>query len=222
MLIDIYIKLKVIFLILKDKYILQKANELCIVYLTKHRGGKYMGFFKKKKTEDEWVTQTKNKIYAEMYKVVVYLCAISIVVKLFINGFSDSLYLRNDTELIILLVASLYYLHRSIRLGVYAAETELHDRKSKWSMQKKNTIWSIVAGFGIAAFMGLNSAVNFAEGAKQSVYYFFMVMGGSLIFYLPVMLIVFVAGNAMAKRESERVMEKMLHDGSDGEDDEKY
>lgn len=181
-----------------------------------------MGLFKKNKTEDEWVAQTKNKIYAEIYKLVITLCGISIVAKLFINGFSDSLYLRNDTEIIILLATSLYYLQRSIRLGIFAAETELDNRKNKWSMQKKNTIWSIVAGFGIAVFMGLNSAISFGEGTGQSVYYFFMVMGVSLIIYLPVMLIVFVAGNAMAKRESERVMEKMLHNGSNGEDDEKY
>ena len=183
-----------------------------------------MGLFNKSKHvhEDEWVTQTKNKIYAEVYKLVIAICGISIVVKFLLNAYTADLHLRNDTEILILLIASLYYLHRSIRLGVFAAEEEMKERKSKMSIQKKNVFWSIGAGFGIAIFMGLNSAVNFGEGTGQSIYYFFLVSIGSLLIYLPVMLIIFVAGRAMAKRESDRVVDHMLKDDADGEDDEKY
>lgn len=181
-----------------------------------------MGLFKKKKQEDEWVTQTRNKIYAEVYILVIAICGISIVVKFFINAYAANLQLRNDIEIIILLASAFYYLHRSVRLGIFSAEAELNDRKSKWSRQTKNIFLSIAAGFGIAVFMGLNSAVNYGEGTEQSIYYFFMVMIVTLIIYVPVMLIIFVVGNGMAKRESDRVMDDMLKDDSNGEDDEKY
>src|SRR5699024_2651267 len=96
------------FLLHNDKYILQNA-------------------IKKSKDaqEDEWVTQTKNKIYAEVYNLVIAICGISIVVKFLLNAYTADLHLRNDTEILILLIASLYYLHRSIRLGVFAAEEEM-------------------------------------------------------------------------------------------------
>src|SRR5699024_2484206 len=183
-----------------------------------------MGLFKKSKHahEDEWVTQTKNKIYAEVYKLVIAICGISIVVKFLLHAYTVDLHLRNDTEILILLVASLHYLHHSIRLGVFAAEEEMKERKGKMSSQKKSVFWSIGAGLAIAIFMGLNSAVNFGEGTGQSVYYFFLVSIGSLLIYLPVMLIIFVAGRAMAKRKSDRVVDHMLKDDADGEDDEKY
>src|SRR5699024_11769257 len=114
-----------------------------------------MGLFKKSKHahEDEWVTQTKNKIYAEVYKLVIAICGISMVVKFLLNAYTADLRLRNDTEILILLIASLYYLRRSIRLGVFAAEEEMKARKIKMSIQKKNVFWSIGAGFGVAIFM---------------------------------------------------------------------
>src|SRR5699024_3486875 len=134
-----------------------------------------MGLFKKSKHEDEWVTQTKNKIYAEVYKLVIAICGISIIVKLLLNAYTADLHLRHDTEILILLIASLYYLHRSIRLGVFAADEEMKDRKGKMSSQKKNVYLSIGAGFGIAIFMGLKSELNVGEGTRQSIYYFFFV-----------------------------------------------
>src|SRR5699024_3376452 len=181
-----------------------------------------MGLFKKSKHEDDWVTHTKNKIYAEVYKLVIAICGITVIVKLFLNAYTADVHLIHDTEIIILLIASLYCLYCSIRLDVSAAEEEMKDRKDKMSSQKKNVFWSIGAGFGIAIFMGLNSTVNFGEGTRQSIYYFFFVSIGSLLIYLPVMLIIFVAGRAMAKRESDRVVDYMLKDDADGEDDEKY
>src|SRR5699024_9839916 len=163
-----------------------------------------------------------NKIYAEVYKLVIAICGISIIVKLLLNAYTGDLHLRHDTEILILYIAPLYYLHRSIRLGVFAAEEEMKYQIGKMSSHKKNVLWSIRAGFGIAIFMGLNSAVNFGEATRQSIYYFFFVSIGSLLIYLPFMLIIFVAGRAMAKRESDRVVDYMLKDDADGEDDEKY
>src|SRR5699024_4890274 len=110
---------------------------------------------------------------------------------------------------------------RSIRLGVFAAEEEMKDRKGKMSSQKKNVFWSIGAGFGIAIFMGLNSAVNFGEGTRQSVYYFFFVSIGSLLLYYPVLLLILAAGWGSATREGDRVVDQMLEDATDGEHDEK-
>src|SRR5699024_7670995 len=102
--------------------------------------------------------------------LVIAICGISIVVKLLLNAYTADLHLRHDTEILILLIASLYYLHRSIRLGVFAAEEEMKDRKVKMSNQKKKVFWSMGHGFGIAISMWLNSGVYYGEGNSPGVY----------------------------------------------------
>lgn len=178
-----------------------------------------MIFSKKNRMQDEWVVHTRNKIYAELYVLVVIICNISAILKYFVYGLSIEHVL---TELLILFACGVYYLYRSVRLGLFSAETELHDREHKWSRQKKNLFGGIGLGVGIALVMGVNSAVQYAEGTQQSIYYFFLTAFASLMIYLPFFVVVLVVGNEMAKRKSDRIMNNMLDQDEFGNDDEKH
>lgn len=177
-----------------------------------------MSLFKKANVKDERITNIKNKIYAEIFILVIVICGISSFVKgtIYDMGIESII-----TELSILFISGVYYLYRSTRLGVVSAEVEMHDRKSKWPQKKKNLVYGIILGVGIALFLGINSAVRYAEGVGQSIYYFFLVAIVSLIFYLPFFLFVLVVGHDVAKKKSDEAIDKMLDDES-GDDDEKY
>ncbi|MUV37565.1 hypothetical protein JNUCC1_01371 [Lentibacillus sp. JNUCC-1] len=180
-----------------------------------------MGIFKRKKNEDERIVNVRNKIYAELYIVVIVICMSSIIIKQFVYDMSTE-HNRIYTELIILIGGGVYYLFRSARLGIYSAEVELHDRTSKWSMRKKTLVISIALGIGMALAFGINSAVQYADGVGQSIYYFFMVAFVSLMIYLPFFIIILVVTNEVAKRKSDEVVDKMLDDDESGDDDEKH
>lgn len=206
------------YLCLKDKYTLLYANEWDIMQLD-DEGGEVVGYFKKDEVQDERLVNTRNKIYAELYILVSMICGISVTVKYFIYGFDIE---HIITELILLFIGGMYFLYRSVRLGVFSAEIELHDRKNKWSMKKKNLVMSVGLGVGIALVMGINSSVQYADGVQQSIYYFFITGFASLMIYLPFLVIVLVLGNEAAKRKSDRVMNKMLDNDEFGDDDEKH
>ena len=178
-----------------------------------------MGFFNKSQVKDERVVNIRNKIYAEIYVLVATICTISVIVKYFIYGYNLEYVM---TELTILFLGGIYFLYRSVTLGIFSAEVELHDRKNKWSTKKKNLIMSVGLGIGIALAMGINSAVQYADGVQQSIEYFFLVGFVSLMIYLPFLIIVLVAGNEYAKRKSDNVMNKMLDDDEFGDDNEKH
>lgn len=173
-----------------------------------------MGFNKRKKVEDERIINIKNKIYAEIYILVTVICGISFIVKHFIyDGGIESVAI----ELIILFLGGVYYMYRSIKLGVYSAEVEMHDQISKWPQKKKNLYIGITLGICIALFMGINSAVQYAEGVGQSIYYFLLTATASLMIYLPLFIILLVVVHDVMKKKSDKVIEKML-----GDDNEKY
>lgn len=178
-----------------------------------------MGLFKKQNHEDERITNIKNKIYAEIYILVIVISIISIVMKYFIYDFGIE---GTVTELIILILGAVYYMFRSTRLGVVSAEIEMHDRKSKWSQQKKNLFYGVSLGIGIALFFGINSAVQYAEGVRQSINYFLVTALGSLMIYLPFFLIILVVGNDVLKKKSDKAVNQMLEDGESGDNNEKY
>jgi len=89
-------------------------------------------------------------------------------------------------ELLILLVGGVYYLARSIFLGVYWDEVELHDRSSKVPMSNKTIFTSVGLSLLIAIFMGINSAVNYADSTSQGLWYFVQVLLVSIAIYLPI------------------------------------
>lgn len=177
-----------------------------------------MRFFNKKKIEDEWIVHTKNKIYTEIYMIIIVIAAISLLVKTYYFNLAFS---HIITEMIILFVGGVYYIIRSVYLGIYTAEIEIHDRESKWNVQKKSIVYAIIIGFGIALAFGLNSAIQYAEGWTQSVTYFFITFIVSIIIYLPLSFLFFVIGNELMKRKSNKIANEMLSDDSVGDDDEK-
>ena len=174
-----------------------------------------MSLFKKINHADERVTSLKNKIYAELFILITIICAISLVVKSF---FFNTQTINIVTELVILIVSGVYYIYRSVKLGVVSAEIEMHDAKSKWPQRKKNLFYSILFGVIFAFGFGLNSAIQYGEGVGQSIWYFIMVTFVSLMIYLPVFLIIFVIGNDALKKKSDDSVTKIL----DGDRDEKH
>lgn len=178
-----------------------------------------MNFYKKTNSDDERITNIKNKIYAEIYILVIVISGISAILKYFIYNLGLG---SIATELTILIASGVYYVYRSTRLGIISAEIEVHDRRSKWSHKKKNLFASIALGIGISLVFGINSAVQYGEGVNQSVFYFFLTTFVSLLIYLPFFLIFLVAGHTALKKESEKAINKMLDNDEPGDHDEKY
>lgn len=180
--------------------------------------GEMMGFYKRANVKDERLTNLKNKIYAEIYILIILICGISTVVKYFIYEMGIQ---GIATELAIVFISGVYFTYRSTKLGVISAEVEMHDRESKWPQQKKNLFTGIILGIVIALFFGINSAVQYADGAGQRIYFFSITAIVSLMIYLPIFLIILVVGNDQLKKKSDKAVNKMLDDES-GESDEKY
>lgn len=176
-----------------------------------------MGLFKKSGIKDERITNTKNKIYAEIHILVMVIAVVSVIFKYFFYNLGIE---SVTTELLILFLSGVYYVYRSTRLGVFSAEIEMHDRESQWPQQKKNLVASITLGVVIALVFGTNS-VQYADGVLQRIYYFFLTALVSLMIYLPFFLIFIVGGNEILKRNSEKSIDRMLHDES-GDNDEKH
>lgn len=178
-----------------------------------------MEIHKKSKFKDERLANLKNKIYAEIYILVMVIIGISTVAKYFIYDMGIQ---GITTELAIAFISGVYYTYRSTRLGVISAEVEMHDRESKWTRQKKNLFTGIILGILIALFFGINSAVQYAEGPGQRIYYFSLVSIVSLMIYLPLFLVVLVLGNDILKKKSDKAVNKMLDADESGDRDEKY
>lgn len=157
-----------------------------------------MDFFKRtKKITDERVEHVRNKIYKEMYHVILAICLVSALFKLYKYGAgSGELYL----EFVILVAGGLYYLARSIFLGVFWDEVEMHDRTSKTPMSRKTILGSVIFALIISIIMGVNSAVSYADGSSQGVWYFVLVSFVSVMIYLPILLLFFGGIYLLAKK----------------------
>ncbi|WP_144528263.1 DUF6773 family protein [Peribacillus simplex] len=154
-------------------------------------------FRRTKKITDERVEHVRNKIYKEMYHVILAICLVSVLFKLYKYGAgSGELYL----EFVIIVAGGLYYLARSIFLGVFWDEVEIHDRTSKTPMSRKTIFGSVALALIIAIFMGVNSAVNYADGSSQGVWYFVLVSFVSVMIYLPILLLFFGGIYLLAKK----------------------
>ncbi|MGG4267797.1 DUF6773 family protein [Peribacillus simplex] len=157
-----------------------------------------MNVFKRtKKITDERVENVRNKIYKEMYHIILAICLVSALIKLYKYGAgSGELYL----EFVILVAGGMYYLARSIFLGVFWDEVEMHDRTSKTPMSRKTILGSVTLALFIAIFMGVNSAVSYADGTSQGVWYFVSVSFVSVMIYLPILLLFFGGIYLLAKK----------------------
>ncbi len=155
----------------------------------------------KEKTVDERIVNTRNTLYKESYFIVVLLCFISILAKNLYYGQNISMI---TTELVLLIVTSLYLGIRSILLGLYSDEIEVHDRKSKIPMSMKNVIWGISFGVILAIWFGIKSSTSYADGGIQSIWYFILVFSVSLMIYIPFFLLVIVSTHYFASKASNK------------------
>ncbi|MDM5452176.1 DUF6773 family protein [Peribacillus simplex] len=157
-----------------------------------------MDLFKRtKKIKDERVEHVRNKIYKEMYHVILAICLVSALFKLYKYGAgSGELYL----EFVIIVAGGLYYLARSIFLGVLWDEVEMHDRTSKTPMSRKTIFGTVALALIIATILGLNSAVSYADSSSQGLWYFVLVSFVSVMIYLPMLLLFFGGIYLLAKK----------------------
>lgn len=165
-----------------------------------------MSFFKNK-MKDERITQTQNKIYRELYYLVLIICAGSIAIKAYYFGFDSSHF---ATELVILFSQGVYYLYRLTKLGVYSDQVELHDQSNKTRMSTKNIIVGICLGVIMAVFFGIRSAILYADGGLQMMYYFLLVFAVSFMIYVPFLLAFFGLTHYQANKQSKKAADRKL------------
>ncbi|WP_163582480.1 DUF6773 family protein [Gracilibacillus saliphilus] len=163
----------------------------------------------KNKIQDERVVHEQNKIYREIYLLIFAICFVSVIYKFFIYGFEME---HVATEMVIFLAAGIYYSVRASQKGLFSAEVEMHDSKSKWSYQTKTIVIGVATGIALGLFFGINSAVNYAETPLERVYYFFLTFGASMMFYIPILVLVLVISYTTAKHRSDKVIDKQLED----------
>lgn len=163
-----------------------------------------MSMFKRtKKMKDERIENISNKIYKEMSYLVMAICLISLFFKVDKHGLGTGAFVEESIlELAILIIGGVYFLARSIFLGIYWDEVEMHDRSSKTPMSKKTIYRSVGLASFIAIVMGINSALSYADSSSQGVWYFVLVLCVSLIIYLPALLFLFVGVYLLAQKIS--------------------
>ncbi|TYS69527.1 hypothetical protein FZC76_04645 [Sutcliffiella horikoshii] len=159
------------------------------------------------KVEDERIVNIQNKIYREIYFLVMAICLISIGFKFYQYGFGVN---SIHTELAILFLQGVYYTVRGASMGVLSDEVEIHDRKSKVPMKWKTLFWGGASGVIIAIFFGLNSAFNYADTTAQAYSYFFMVFFVSLMIYIPFLVLLSGSTFLAAMNRSKKAAEKEL------------
>ncbi|GAE34042.1 DUF6773 family protein [Halalkalibacter akibai] len=165
--------------------------------------------FWKKKHVDERVQNIQNKIYKEIYFGIMLLASLSIVIKFITIGMSFQVVL---TEWLIILFSSIYYTTRSVYLGIYSDEVELHDSRSKVKLGTKNLIVGIGLGLVLAISFATNSAINYADNTQEAVNFFFLVFGVSLFIYVPIFAGVTGLSYLVAKKKSEQINQNQLDD----------
>ncbi|UOQ84977.1 DUF6773 family protein [Gracilibacillus salinarum] len=166
-------------------------------------------FFKKSSFQDERVINEQNKIYRELFMVIYLVCLVSAIYKSFEYGISME-YVA--TEMIIFLVAGAYYAIRVVQKGLFTSEVELHDQKHKWSFQAKTVISGIVFGLLIALIFGVNSSVQYADSRMEEISFFFITFAGSLMIYLPFLVIGLFVSYQIAKTRSDKAVDKQLEE----------
>lgn len=154
----------------------------------------------KNRPVDERIVNMRNKIYKEAYVFVVLICCLSVIVKYILYGPNIG---AVATELIVLLLPSLYYGIRSAFLGLYSDEVEMHDRTSKLPFSLKNVLIGLGFGVALALFIGIRSAITYGDGGAQSWWYFTIVFAASLMIYIPLFVGIMAFGHALANKASK-------------------
>jgi len=161
----------------------------------------------KKKPFDERVKNMQNKIYREIYHIVMLITLVSVLVKFMTIEISMQVVL---TEFIIAIVASIYYLVRATSLGIYSDEVELHDTHSKMKRSTKNFYGGLALGIILALIFATNSAINYADGTQQAIYFFALVFAVSLFIYAPFFILFTWVTHTTAKKKSDQINQQQL------------
>ncbi|WP_270181182.1 DUF6773 family protein [Alkalihalobacillus sp. CinArs1] len=170
-----------------------------------------MGLFRRK-VLDERVTALQDGIFRELYAIVVGLCGLSIFYEQFFGDISLG---KVWLELVIIIGGGAYYLLRSSMLGIFTDEVEMHDRSSKWKMNTKNMVISVLVGLGISLTFATINSQRFGETRSETIEFFFVIFFVSMMIYIPFMFAILVLPYAMAKYRSDNVNEEELEDMDD-------
>lgn len=164
-----------------------------------------MKWLNRNRVEDERIVNMKNKIYKEVYILIMSICTISVVVKSFmLSDWKSSL-----LELVIVVAGGLYFGIRSVLLGIYSDEVEVHDSRSKVSFNTRNMLWGIGIGVFMALFFGIRNAVLYGDGTwTTGVWYFFLVALVSLMIYIPLFLGGMFIVHQLAHKASLKISDK--------------
>jgi len=169
-----------------------------------------MFFNKKNEIKDERVENLYNKIYRELYAVVIILAAVSIIAKYFYYGLNLE---HVVFELILLIAVSIYFLVRSVWMGLYSDMVELKDKSRKISLpiNVKQIIIALIGGLGISLFFGIRSALIYGGGGNR-LNYFLLVFSASFLIYVPFMVLGTFLVHYVSNKKSKEVNEKNIGD----------
>lgn len=140
-------------------------------------------FNRVQKVKDERIEVIRNKIYKEIVNIILAICLVSSIVKIYFYKMSNQDILL---ETIILIVIVSYSLIRSISFGVFAAEKEIHDRGHKTKWDKKIMQKSFVFVLVIALIRGVNSVIYNTNANTPDFLLFFMVTFVSIVLGIPI------------------------------------
>lgn len=156
--------------------------------------------WKKQVPIDERVESMKDRLYKEAFVIVNAICMISLIYKSWVLelGIQDTM-----IELLVLTIPNVYFLIRSVRLGIYADEVEIHDRVSKWSINRKSALFGLVIAFILAASFGVRSAIVYSDNSNW-MFNFILVFVTSLLIYVPTLVLFSVTSNKLARSASEK------------------
>jgi ABC-type dipeptide/oligopeptide/nickel transport system permease subunit len=158
----------------------------------------------KKKTVDERIENTKNKIYKEAYIFIMGICFVSIAFKYYLYGTTTK---HVTTELLVIFLSALYYVIRTVWLGIYTDEIEVHDRTSKLPLGTKNIIIGVVLGIVIAIFWGIRSSILYGNNGNR-LWYFIIVFFASIMMYCPFLIAFIAIGDNAARKASKKITQK--------------
>lgn len=165
--------------------------------------------FTRKKITDERIVNTQNKIHREIGNIITTLCVLSILIKVII-GLRGFEYI--GIEMVILIFSGVYYIVRSTQLGIYSEEVEIKNSNLKTNPDSRTFLIGIVLGVIIGLIFGFNSAIQYADGLGQKVYFFIITFAASFLMYIPFLLLILFVPPKIAKHKSDKVNRKMLEE----------
>ncbi|UOQ44410.1 hypothetical protein MUN89_21730 [Halobacillus salinarum] len=171
-----------------------------------------MRFGFREKKVDERVATLQNKIYRELYSLVVIICGISLVYKVF---FAEAANPNIWTEVIILVGGAVYYLVRASALGIFSDEVEMHDRSSKLKLNTKKFMLALLVGIGISLIFATINSQLYGDSTDETIYFFFLILIACLLIYIPVLFGIMVLPYVVAKYKSDKVNEQQMEDLDD-------